>query len=76
MKFSELVKDELSRARDEHPPIASLHEGYAILLEEVDELWDEIKTHDIDKKRVLSELIQVSALADRIATDCLNVEGD
>lgn len=76
MKYSELIKNELVRARKEHSPITSLHEGYAILLEEVDELWTEIKTHDIDKERVLSELIQVSAMAERIATDCLSVQGD
>ena len=31
------------RARLKHKPMQSPHEGYAILLEEVDELWQEIK---------------------------------
>ena len=38
--FTKLVKDELIRARKNHGPMLSVHEGYAVLLEEVDELWD------------------------------------
>ena len=26
-----------------HTPMASAHEGYAVILEELDETWDEIK---------------------------------
>ena len=31
------------KARQKHAPMRGPHEGYAILLEEVDELWDEVK---------------------------------
>lgn len=31
------------KARQKHAPMHSPHEGYAVLLEEVDELWDEVK---------------------------------
>jgi hypothetical protein len=31
------------KARKKHAPMRGPHEGYAILLEEVDELWDEVK---------------------------------
>ena len=34
-----MVAMELSAARAKHPPQKSLHEGYAVLLEEVDEFW-------------------------------------
>jgi hypothetical protein len=37
--FLEEVKVELSRADENHAPYHSLHEAYAVLLEEVDELW-------------------------------------
>ena len=49
--------------------MASAHEGYAILLEEVDELWDEIKkkTHDYDKME--QEALQVMAMAARFIND-------
>lgn len=47
------ILDELSRARNRFPEFNSAHEGYAVLLEEVEELWTEIK----DNKRVDSERI-------------------
>jgi hypothetical protein len=31
------------KAREKHAPMRGPHEGYAVLLEEVDELWDEVK---------------------------------
>lgn len=41
--FNELVSRELAFARAKFPPMNSLHEGYAVLLEEMDELWEWIK---------------------------------
>jgi len=35
---SVLVQEELIKARSLHSPIASMHEGYAVILEELDEL--------------------------------------
>lgn len=32
-----------NKARAKHAPMRGPHEGYAVLLEEVDELWDEVK---------------------------------
>jgi hypothetical protein len=37
------VQMEINRARVKHPAIHSLHEGYAVLLEEVDELWERVR---------------------------------
>lgn len=42
------------------------HEFFAILKEEVDELWDEIKA-DAPTERVLQELTQVAAMCFRYA---------
>lgn len=36
-QVKELVKREYRQAKKDHKPIASLHEGYAVLLEEVEE---------------------------------------
>jgi hypothetical protein len=45
------VLAELARARAKFPrPQASAHEGYAVLAEEVDELWDEIKGHNTQRR--------------------------
>lgn len=64
------VIDELRMAMAKFPPFNSAHEGYAILLEEVDELWDEVKNnkHD-DGARQRKEAIQVAAMAVRFVLD-------
>lgn len=51
----------------------SLHEGYAVVLEELEEAWDEIKVNPKrrDGAKVRDELIQVAAMAVRTVTDCL-----
>lgn len=59
------VRSEVNQARDNWPHFNSAHEGYGVLLEEVDELWDHVKTNQ--KKRDLvamrKEAIQVAAMA-------------
>lgn len=70
--FWVLAEAELERARMKHPRRqASLHEGYAVLLEEVDEFWEAVKAHraDQDPHHVLVELLQVAAMACRAAVD-------
>lgn len=64
-----LVKDELDRATELHGEFSSPHEGYAILLEEVDELWEEIKTHNATTHRGTSEAVQTAAMAIRFLID-------
>ena len=56
---------EYRRAISQFPPFHSAHEGYAILLEEVDELWDEIKGNKKPGayERMRKEAIQVGAMA-------------
>jgi NTP pyrophosphatase (non-canonical NTP hydrolase) len=59
---------EVDRAGLLYPPYHSEHEGYAVLLEEVDELWDAIKVNHKDPSRRLmirEEAIQVAATAIR-----------
>lgn len=66
------VHEELDRACDLFPPFASPHEGYAVLLEEVDELWDLVKVKQVnhDKKAMRAEAIQIAAMAVRFVKDC------
>lgn len=70
-KFPQLVKAELAAARAGHDPIHSLHEGYAVLLEEVDEFKVEVWKRRSKRKKaeVLAELVQVAAMAQRVAED-------
>ena len=65
------VEDELVGAVDKFPPFNSAHEGFAVLKEEVDELWDEVKR----KKSMRSdtemqyEATQIAAMAVRFIID-------
>ena len=69
--FPLLVEHELEKAREGFRDMASAHEAFAVLKEEVDELWDEVKVNQ--KRRVasqfLKELVQVAAMAQRMAED-------
>lgn len=69
--FPELVRAELAKARAKHPAkLNSRHEAYAVILEELDELWFEIKA-DSAPKRLADELVQVAAMCQRMAEDVL-----
>ena len=48
----------------------SLHEGYAIMKEEFDELWDEVKKHSHDHKKAFNEAKQVACTAIRFMKLC------
>ncbi|MFK7691512.1 hypothetical protein [Paenibacillus sp. HJGM_3] len=67
------VTEELRKAMRKFPPFHSAHEGYAVLLEEVDEAWDAIKRNDLVHAR--AEMIQVAAMALRFIHD-LTPDGD
>jgi hypothetical protein len=59
------VMDEYISANTKYKMFNSLHEAYAVLLEEVDELWDEIKKkpNAVSSHRVHEESIQIAAMA-------------
>jgi hypothetical protein len=73
LDFQALVQEELDSARYKHgyPPFNSLHEGYAILLEEVEELWAEVKKKPSkrDRRRLCEVAVQVAAMVQRLAED-------
>lgn len=64
-----LAYDELCRASTKFAPFHSAHEGFAVLKEEVDELWDEIKTKNRSKERMREEALQTAAMALRFVHD-------
>jgi len=62
-------------AREKHAPMRGPHEGYAVLLEELDELWDLVKLNPrkaypeasepnaVHRARMREEALQVAAMA-------------
>lgn len=63
---------ELGRAMRKHPPIRGPHEGYAVILEEMDELWAEIKRQATNPEALRKEAVQVAAMAMRFLVDVCN----
>lgn len=68
--------EEALRASQNWPPFNSAHEGFAILLEEVDELkahvWTNQKRRDLEAMR--KEALQVAAMALRFAEEVCSEE--
>jgi hypothetical protein len=66
------VEAELASARGEHAPLYSHHEAYAVILEELDEYWDEVRKHPSqrDPTALYAELVQIATGAARAAIDC------
>lgn len=61
------VREEYDRAVAKFGPFSSAHEGYAVLLEEMDELWEGIKKNDAGNMK--EEIIQIAAMAIRFYVD-------
>src|SRR6266581_6741784 len=72
-KFDQVVAQiwaEYLFAINKFPVFRSKHEGYAIVKEELDELWEEIKVHDKkDGSRVNGEALQLATMAIRFLVD-------
>jgi len=64
------VVRELRAAREQHPnPFHSAHEGFAVLQEEVDELWEVVRKKGCTKQRMREEAVQIAAMALRFIED-------
>ena len=67
---AEEVLNELQRAKAIwKDDFKNYHEAYAVILEEVDELWDEIKKKNQDKEKIRQEAIQSAAMLLRLITE-------
>jgi hypothetical protein len=68
-KIKELLQDveiELRKARIKYKPFNSSHEGYAVIKEELDELWELVrknKGYKMSDPRMEKECIQIAAMA-------------
>ena len=75
--FPERVEAELRRARTMFPKFNSAHEGAAIIREEYEELWDEIKKTKgaltaQQRDRMAGEVTQLGAMCQRFYEDVLD----
>lgn len=73
-RVAEQILDEVIRAKKMFPNnFVNQHEAYAVILEEVDELWDEIKknqkNYDLDAQR--KEATQAAAMLIRLLVELL-----
>ena len=71
---------ELDYATDKFGSFHNGHEGYAVIKEEVDELWDAIKDKQQGILEQRKECIQIAAMAIRFIYDVcdshINLDGD
>lgn len=67
------VEYEVQRAEKHYARFNSAHEGYAVLKEEVDELWDAVKADNRGQAR--EEAVHVAAMAVRFLRDVPPTKG-
>ena len=72
----QLIHEEALDAIKQFPAFNSGHEGKAVIEEELDELWEEVKKKALGTSpKMLDEAIQVGAMAARFIADiCLTKE--
>lgn len=73
-----LIRTEYFRATKLNGPFHSAHEGYAVILEEMDELKMEVwkKASERDAVNMVKEAVQVAAMAIRFINDvCMDKTG-
>ena len=69
------INRELNDARYKFPNMHNLHEGYSVILEELDEFWEAVRMKNVPGnlpriQQARKELIQVAAMAMRCIEDC------
>ncbi len=64
-----LLSEEYGEAQEQHGPFTTNHHGYAVILEEMDELWDVIKQKHASNEDLKGEAKQVAAMATRFLVD-------
>lgn len=69
-KIISAVWNEYTAASEKFNKFNSAHEGYAVILEELDELWDEVKLKTGTQMTQFQEAKQVAAMAIRFMIDC------
>lgn len=70
MEVVQDIAEEVERSIAKHGDFnQSAHQGYAVILEEVNELWDEIKAQVPDKVKMRKEAVQIAAMCVKFIED-------
>lgn len=69
MKALGRISMEHDRATKLHGPLMSSHEAYAVVLEELEEYWELVKSRQGFSEQALTEMVQVGAMALRTLID-------
>jgi hypothetical protein len=69
MDVVSLVVDEVAVATGKFAPFNSPHEGWAVIKEELDELWEHVRGDTGRSPEARKEAIQTAAMALRYAID-------
>lgn len=64
------VKKEVESAESKFSEYHSSHEGYSVIAEELDELWELVKAHSHDYKKEYEEAKQIACTAVRYMKMC------
>ena len=75
-RLMQKLEDELNSAKRTFPPFNSGHEGYAVIKEEVDELWDDVKQKGSSRYALAHEALQIAAMGLRFIEDVVPDEID
>lgn len=73
-EFADLAIEKAQEAESKFGPYASLHEAYAVLLEEVDKLWEIVRQKQKmfgayrSSSEIEKEALDIAADAERLAT--------
>lgn len=67
--FLNEIRAEWRDASGKHAPIGAVHEAAAVIKEEYDEFWDEVRRKKHDKTALRLELKQVAAMCLRAVVD-------
>ncbi len=74
-EIEDVIK-ELESAEKKFSEYNSCHEGYSIIAEELDELWDEVKKHSHDYKKEYHEAKQIACTAIRFMKMCKRFDNE
>lgn len=69
MRILAWIDLELERATSRHDSFHSPHEGWAVIREELDELWEHVRADTGRDRKALEECVQIATMAMRYIFD-------